>query len=368
MNSPVKILHLISHLGFGGTERQLYLSVKHLDPTRFESHVAVFHESPNENYESALERCGAVVHRLYRRSGNISSILYLHRLTRRLHFDIIHAWSFHLAIIATVLGARSQQPIRFGSLRNTLAHSRETMPSWMVFLALRSTSWWVVNATVMQQELSHEGIDVSRIAFIPNIIEDVTLDSGSVLRENGCARIASIGNLRPVKNHEAFIEVLSRVVREQPQAHGIIAGQEVETGSLARLNALATQRQVVDHLTFAGFVADVGSFLHSIDVLCLTSKSEGMPNVVLEAMQEGTAVVAAPVGAIPDLIRHGENGFIVSPENPDEFAASVLAILRDRKLKERIVSCAKETVRSHHRPDIVIPVLQEVYLKALKTV
>jgi glycosyltransferase involved in cell wall biosynthesis len=94
------------------------------------------------------------------------------------------------------------------------------------------------------------------------------------------------------------------------------------------------QRQIVEQglqgdVVIAGFRNDLDRLLSWFDLLVLPSFTEGMPNVVLEAMAAGVPVVATAVGGTPEAVADGETGWLVPPGNPAELARRIIDVLSD---------------------------------------
>ena len=90
---------------------------------------------------------------------------------------------------------------------------------------------------------------------------------------------------------------------------------------------------------------EVARALDESTVLVLPSRSEGMGRVVVEAQCRGRAVIGSRVGGIPDLVRDGENGLLVEPEDPEALAEALLRVLSDRELAARLGASAHASVR-----------------------
>jgi glycosyltransferase involved in cell wall biosynthesis len=97
----------------------------------------------------------------------------------------------------------------------------------------------------------------------------------------------------------------------------------------------------------AGWVNNPGTYLTKVKLLLLPSKSEGLPNVVLEAMACGTPVLATPVGAIPDIIKDGETGFLLKSNNPKHIADKIIELLNKPELLEKVSKNAYNYVREN---------------------
>lgn len=88
--------------------------------------------------------------------------------------------------------------------------------------------------------------------------------------------------------------------------------------------------------TMLGRRGDIAALMGLASLLLLTSEKEGMPNVVMEAQALGLPVVAARTGGVPDLVEHGQSGFIVNGDDPADFARACISILQDENLAKKM--------------------------------
>jgi glycosyltransferase involved in cell wall biosynthesis len=93
---------------------------------------------------------------------------------------------------------------------------------------------------------------------------------------------------------------------------------------------------IIHDVTLSGWIShdDLPKYLNQLRLLVLPSYTEGLPNIMLEAMACGTPVLATPVGAIPDVIRDGETGFIMEDNSPECIARNVMRALNDPDLEQ----------------------------------
>ena len=141
----------------------------------------------------------------------------------------------------------------------------------------------------------------------------------------GVPIIVSVASLIPQKGHAELIEALAEL---PPEVQLVIVGSEAGDGSYrCVLESLAARNGLADRVTFAGRQPQdaVAAYLSAADLSVLASHSEGCPNVVIESLACGTPVVATAVGGIPEIIRPGENGEIVPPQNPKALGAALKA-------------------------------------------
>jgi glycosyltransferase involved in cell wall biosynthesis len=107
----------------------------------------------------------------------------------------------------------------------------------------------------------------------------------------------------------------------------------------------ASENGLDGKISFLGERDDVPQLLTNADVFWLTSKWEGLPNVVLEAMASGKPVIARNVGACRELINHGETGFLVAGRDANKFAHYTLGLLTDPGRVREMESGGQKTRR-----------------------
>jgi glycosyltransferase involved in cell wall biosynthesis len=219
-----------------------------------------------------------------------------------------------------------------GGRRTVIAHMglMEAKPGWRSALAYRCLLHGVnVPCRAIAEQLIHErgfppdkvtivsyGIDPER--FRPDAEEREAFRSGLGLGESPVAGI--VARLDDQKGHADFLEALRMLPDMQAL---IVGGGPLESALRDRARALGLAGRV----RFLGHRDDVLNVLRGIDLLVLSSHSEGLPFVVLEAMGVGLPVVATRVGGLAEVVRDGETGYLVPPGRPDALAAAVQRIL-----------------------------------------
>lgn len=147
--------------------------------------------------------------------------------------------------------------------------------------------------------------------------------------------IGYIGRLCAVKGIINFIEAIPQIHNKNDETRFLIAG----TGDLySEVNLFVNDNKLDTIVTLIGWVSreEVPRFLNRLKLLVIPSYSEALPNVLLEAMACGTPVIASPVGAISDIIKDGENGFLLKSNNPKHIAEKVTEVLNDSDLLEKV--------------------------------
>jgi len=156
--------------------------------------------------------------------------------------------------------------------------------------------------------------------------------------------IGAVGRLDAIKNLPMFIRASQDVLRHFENVTFVIAGDGIEEQALMNL---AQDLGVMDHFRFTGFVDDVPQLLTGLDILTHTALSEGVPNVIIEAMAMGKCVVATHVGGVPELIEDGNNGFLIPSKDQEKLALKLCDLLQTPEKISKMGSVARVHIENN---------------------
>jgi glycosyltransferase involved in cell wall biosynthesis len=155
--------------------------------------------------------------------------------------------------------------------------------------------------------------------------------------------VVFVGRLAPIKRVDLFLRVVAQVVATRPGTTAKIVGE----GPLRpALEALTTELGIESGVRFLGHRNDVEEQLRGARVFMLTSESEGLALSVMEAMMSGVPAIVPAVGDLAEVVKSGENGFVVEGGRPEDFAAPLLALLAS---PPRLASFQQAALRSAER-------------------
>ncbi len=153
--------------------------------------------------------------------------------------------------------------------------------------------------------------------------------------------IGSSGRLSPVKDFPLFIEIARIIAEQEPEVRFELAGEGPVRAHLERLLDAYGLR---DRFVLCGHIDEMDSFYDGLDLYLNTSRYEGIPMTILEAMARGIAVVAPRVGGIREIITTGKDGFLIDGRDPRSFADKCLQLYGDRRLRNDISMSARAKV------------------------
>jgi glycosyltransferase involved in cell wall biosynthesis len=139
-----------------------------------------------------------------------------------------------------------------------------------------------------------------------------------------------VARLSPQKAHATLLRAVAALAPGRPGLRLAVIGDGAER---AALEALAAELGIAERVLFTGIRRDVRALLPGLDVSCLSSVHEGVPLVVLESMAAGLPVVATAVGALPELVRDGEDGLLVPAGDVDALAARLARLVDEPELR-----------------------------------
>jgi glycosyltransferase involved in cell wall biosynthesis len=284
----------------------------------------------------------------------LAGLLRLARRLRSRRVDVLHTYLVSANVYGTLAGRLAGVGAVVTSRRD-MGFSRNSR--------LRLVEEWLVNPlvdkvvavspAVAEATRRERGLRDDQVVTIPNGVDLERFDAArhprsearaQALREWGLAddevAVGAIGHLSPVKGHADLLEAAARIVARHPRTRFFVVGD----GPLrAELEAHARRLGLGERVVFAGVREDVARVLALLDVVVLPSHTEGLSNVVLEAMAMARPLVATAVGGNPDVLRDGVSGLLVPARDPEALAAAVVELLEDPE-KARAMGCEARRV------------------------
>ena len=341
--APIKILYIIDNFSspFAGTEGQLFKLIKGLDRSKYSPHLLLF--KPSQYIEENDCPCAYTV---LGSSKVLSPITWLKlfgrlRVFKMQGFKLAHILFNDPSIVAPpllkVLGVKCIISRRDMGYWYT--------PSYLAFLRLNAflVDRVIVNSEAVKQiTCEKEGYAGGKVAVIYNGYENMSDHSIAPvpLKQSKEEIILGIvANIRPIKRMQDAVSALARLTQDGYACRLVIVGG----GDPSELFALAEKLGVADKLNCVGSQSRPGAFIKSFDICLLCSESEGFSNAIIEYMQYGKPVICSAVGGNPEIIEHGENGYLYPAENVDMLVELVTNLLRDSSAMKRIGVSASET-------------------------
>ena len=301
---------------------------------------------------------GAVLHRLPRTVGSLLGFArgegrrLLQRSLHDLKPDVVHAHdtygmmtrALNLPRVFTIHGFIHEDTRIKGGWRNRLRAAlwkREELATWAEQPNIISISPYV------RERL--RGIARGVIHDIENPIDPACFE---ITRNEEPGRVFSAAVICRRKNQQALVDAVAKL---GPEVNLTLAGAEGEADYARQLKASIRERGLAQRIELPGSLSGpvVRANLAKAAVFALCSFEEGAPMGIAEAMAAGMPILASNRCGMPYMVRHGESGFLVDPNRPDEVAARLDEMLQDEDLRERMSQAARRFAEERFHPNRV---------------
>ena len=207
----------------------------------------------------------------------------------------------------------------------------------------------IANSEAGRDFLVAKGFSSDNILTVPNAIEPARCEERGVRPTGVPIRVITVARMVPQKDYPLALRVFARV-RQAASAGGRtvrydIVGYGPESDRIA---SLSDELGISASVRFLGRDSDILGLLTEADIYLSTSRHEGIPNSMMEAMSAGLPVVATPAGDVPVLARDGTTGFISPGWDPADLAALVLRLVRDDDLRRRMGAAARRRIEQEY--------------------
>jgi glycosyltransferase involved in cell wall biosynthesis len=281
------------------------------------------------------------------------------RWCRRERIAVLQTCDFYSNVFGLLGGALAGVPVRIGSRRD-LNPGRTDAQGRLQRLAYRFATRVVANSPAAADVLREEGVPSPAISLISNGVDAAAYPEPVPRAE--LRRVITVANLRPEKNHQVLLGAAARLADVCPGLRYQIVG---EGSQRHELEAMARARGVAGIVEFVGHREDVPALLAAADVFVLPSRSEALPNSVIEAMAAGLPVVASAVGGLRNLIEHEHTGILVAPGDAEALADAILAIVREPARARALGSAARRDILARYSFERMVAAFEDLYQSTL---
>jgi glycosyltransferase involved in cell wall biosynthesis len=370
--SRVKVLKFLNHFGIGGTERQFVYVANGLDPSCFEIEIACLRR---DGPLLQILRPEMPVH-LYPPSGsfyNRHSLLSQFRFAkdiRKRRIDIVHTYGWYPNVFAIPPARLAWRPKIIASIRDAGAYlTRSKIRALKVACSLADAV--IANSVAGRDWLLAQGMKEDKVEVIRNgvaVPRQPSAKRAGVRREFGIPDdvplCACIGRVVSGKGIDFYLHAARILADQGREVRFLMIGAiSVEANYRSEMEVLARRLNLEDRVIFTGQRQDVGQILREVDIVVHPSLTEGLSNVILEAMAAGLPVVATRVGGNPELVLDGRTGLLVSPENAAETAAAIVRLLDNPGMARAFGETGRQRIIQEFSIERMLRQTQELYLR-----
>lgn len=351
--TPLRVLDVIARMNVGGPALQVVALMRGLDRTRFDQRLAVGAVAADEADYLTLRACDMPVTRIrglgraVRGRDDLLALGHLVHEMRAFRPHVVHTHTAKAGVLGRLAAQLTGVPVTVHTFHGHLLtgyfspRMSRAIAGVERALARRTTRLLAVGARVRDELLAARiGRPDQYVVMPPGVDVAQPLSQAKARAELGlpadAPTVAFVGRVTGVKAPLRFLDVARRVLREQPAAMFVVAG---DGDLLPAMQAAAAD--LGQHCRFLGWRADVETIHAASDVALLTSDNEGMPVSLIEAALVGRAAVATDVGSVAEVVRHGVTGYVTLTDAAP-LAHSTLRLLGDADLRRRMGHAAQE--------------------------
>ncbi len=349
---PERVVLFIPSMGVGGAQRQLVTYLSRMDRRRWSPELVTLN-MPDKFFEHEVRALHVPVTYLnpvqdYWLCGVVVRLM---QHLRNRPAAVVHAWLHFAAMLGAIAGALAGTPVIVGSFRSERPGRFPWFyPPWQrgidILTAPLHTALIANSDAVRLEHQQWAWVAPSKMLTIYNGIDqipDPPSDQMQALRTElqvhpETALVGIVGRLSPEKDHRTFLDAARFVLNRRADVQFLIVGEgplrgQIE-GDLQRWGLTGSVKVL-------GERKDAVAIIRLLDVLALTSRSEGFPNVLLEAAAVGTAVVTTAAGGAAEVVEDGRTGFVVPCRNSWAVGERVLQLLTKPDMRSRFAQAAQ---------------------------
>ncbi len=382
MSERIRLMYFSDAHALGGAEEYLYLLMEGLDRWRFDIQFACTDEKALEPLIARLRSLGITVRAVTERGFAVTDRASRHNITMFwrffrshrvdiVHFNLPHPFACRIPILAARL-AGVPALVTTNHLPTLSPQAYTWKGRLLLHLAGRCLDMTIVESEINRRlALDHLHLDPAKTRTIYHGIDlsrfDRAFDQMVLRREfdlgSEAVIIGTVGRLTAQKAHDVFLQAAARIKRRSRRARFIIVGD----GELReQLEQQARHLGLSGEVRFTGYRRDVPSLLSLFDVFVLSSRFEGLPLSILEAMAARKPVIATCVDGVPEAVVDGETGWLVPPDDAEALADRILALIENPQRARAMGAAGRHRVESLFRKERMVAQTEQLYAQLVE--
>ena len=370
-----KILLVTTSDRMAGAEKSIFDLLRLADKNKYDFMLVVFKHEKNGELVKKVSELGIKVESLNMNSKwQFFKLVKLWNILKSFKPDILESFLFFdnqicrifgklLGVKYIISGQRNVETKR-GFFRNLI----EKLTINFVYIVISNTEagkdFYVRNNYLPESKVLviRNGLDIDRLKFLQSNINDKEIENiFNLSLFKNIPKIIMVGYLKEQKGVLYLIQAVKILKEKGIMLECYIVGQGYLENNLKNEVALA---KVDDRVHFVGYLDGAYKYFKFFDLFVLPSVWEGLPNVILEAMASKLPVISTSVGGVPEIIKDGENGFLVEPQSPELIADKIEFFLSLEKVKiDKIKESAYKTVKENFSIESMVKGYETCYDK-----
>lgn len=348
--------------------------MKLLQEKGYEVHVA----TKVGNRQQEFDEIGVIKHNVdFSRSPYspkvFKSLQQMEKLLKEIRFSLVHVHTPVAAFVTRLVCQRTNTHPVLYTAHGFHFYKGAPLKNWLLYYNMEKLAAHWTDGLITINEEDYKAAQKfklrsnGKVFFVPGVGVDIvgleqriaSIDRSEKRKELGISEqstvLITVAELIPRKNHIQVLRALSKL--NKTNFHYLIVGNGESEQQLEKaVNELMLQ----DKVSFLGFRRDVAELMASSDIFILTSRHEGLTRAIMEAMAVGLPIIATDVRGNRDLVKSGENGYLVPLDDVEQTAIAIERLIDSEDLQRSMGEKSKELVKQYDLKNI-IPQMEEIY-------
>ncbi|ACI17095.1 glycosyl transferase family 1 [Coprothermobacter proteolyticus DSM 5265] len=301
------------------------------------------------------------------------SLQQMEKLLKEIRFSLVHVHTPVAAFITRLACQRTNTHPVLYTAHGFHFYKGAPLKNWLLYYNMEKLAAHWTDGLITINEEDYKAAQKfklrrnGKVFFVPGVGVDIanleqrgaSIDRSEKRKELGISELSTVlitvAELIPRKNHIQVLKALSKL--NKTNFHYLVVGNgESEQQLKKAVNELMLQ----DKVSFLGFRRDVAELMASSDIFILTSRHEGLTRALMEAMAVGLPIIATDVRGNRDLVKSGENGYLVPLDDAEQTAIAIERLINSGNLRRSMGEKSKELVKQYDLQNI-IPQMEEIY-------
>jgi glycosyltransferase involved in cell wall biosynthesis len=347
--NKVRVMHILPDFGVGGAEKLVLDLMKYQSKEEFEVSAVSLFAKTNSIYDKEIEGMGLKVIYLDKKPGiDISMFKKIFLLLKKYRPNVIntHRYVIRYVLVPSVI---LKVPVKVHTVHSIATKELDKIGLLIQKIAYRFFNFIPISITETVRESIKKVYGYSNA---PLIVNGINIDKYSKkvnhLKNTGdlqTINLIHVGRFTKAKNHKLLIEIMIILKNKYKNIKLNLVGD----GELFdEINYLVKEYNLSSYVNFLGHRNDIPDLLADNNIFLLTSNWEGLPLVLLEAMAAGIPIISTDVGGVKDIIKHQYNGFLVKPDNANDFVEVLDYILKNKEIRDTVVKNASNFIKNYN--------------------
>jgi glycosyltransferase involved in cell wall biosynthesis len=364
----VKVLQLISSGGYYGAENMLLNLCASQEKAGCENSLLLFYNVhvPNVEFYERARRRGLSVRMVHCKGrADWRAVRQIEEYIQEDEVDLVHTHGYKADLYGYLAAWRCHKPV-VATCHNWVGGTAALgIYNHLDRMALKKFNALAAVSDAVAQRLLAFGVPTEKIKTIANGIDVTAFERAQplpLLKDEGSIVVGVVARLDLQKGFEYLLRAARELCKMFPGLKIVIAGEGPDRSAIEEM---IEQYGLQSSVVLAGQQSNMPAVYAAMDIFVLPSLNEGLPMTVLEAMAASKPVIATRVGAIPSVIRDGENGLLVAPKDSEGLRNAVASLLNDPERRRRLGDQAHTWVSQNYTSEAMALKYREMYEEVL---